>query len=125
VKFSVLAAALVMASAMPAVAEIPGNKVTIGVLTDMNAGNADATGQGSVIAARLAAEDAAAFLPGVTIDVIGADHQNNPNTASTIARQSRREHHCGRPVLLRRVGGQRGSPRRTPYDLRRVRLGHQ
>jgi branched-chain amino acid transport system substrate-binding protein len=87
VNFSVLAAALVMASAMPAVAEIPGNKVTIGVLTDMNAGNADATGQGSVIAARLAAEDAAAFLPGVTIDVIGADHQNNPNTASTIARE--------------------------------------
>jgi branched-chain amino acid transport system substrate-binding protein len=87
VKITVLAAALIMAGAMPAVAEIPGNKVTVGVLTDMNAGNADATGQGSVVAARLAAEDAAAFLPGVTIEVIGADHQNNPNTASTIARE--------------------------------------
>ena len=86
-KISVLAAVLIIAGAMPAGAEIPGNKVTVGVLTDMSAGNADATGQGSVVAARLAAEDAAAFLPGVTIEVIGADHQNNPNTASTIARE--------------------------------------
>jgi hypothetical protein len=36
----------------------------MGVLTDMNAGNAGATGQGSVVAVRLAAEDAAAWRPG-------------------------------------------------------------
>jgi branched-chain amino acid transport system substrate-binding protein len=80
-----LVAAVMVAG--PVAADIPGNKVIIGVLTDMNAGNADATGQGSVVAARLAAEDAAAWLPGVSIEVIGADHQNNPNTASTIARE--------------------------------------
>jgi len=70
----------------PAWAEIPGNRVTIGVLTDMNAGNADATGQGSVVAAQLAAEDAAKFLPGVTIDVIQADHQNKADIASGVTR---------------------------------------
>lgn len=67
-------------------AEIPGRQVTIGVLTDLNAGNAAATGQGSVTAARLAAEDAAAFLPGVTITVVSADHQNKADVASTLAR---------------------------------------
>ncbi len=70
----------------PAWAEIPGGHVTIGVLTDMNAGNADATGQGSVVAAQLAAEDAASWLPGVTIEVIQGDHQNKADIASSITR---------------------------------------
>lgn len=55
----------------------------------MNAGNADATGQGSVVDAQLAAEDAAAFLPGVKIEVISADHQNSPDIAPAIAREWR------------------------------------
>lgn len=83
-----LAAALLLASfATAAHAEIAGNTVTIGVLTDMNAGNADATGQGSVVAAQLAVEDAKTFLPGVKIDVINADHQNKPDIAASIARE--------------------------------------
>ena len=79
---------LVMAVLLPGLAwaEIPGHKVVVGVLTDMNAGNASATGQGSVTAAQLAAEDAAAFLPGVTIEVIAADHENKADLASSIAR---------------------------------------
>ena len=68
-------------------AEIPGNTIKIGVLTDMNAGNADATGQGSVVAAQLAVEDAKKFLPGVKIDVINADHQNKADIAASIARE--------------------------------------
>ena len=67
-------------------ADIPGNTVRIGVLTDMGGGNADASGPGSLLAARLAAADAAAFLPGVTIEVIGADHQNKADVASAVAR---------------------------------------
>ncbi|MBS0558900.1 MAG: ABC transporter substrate-binding protein [Proteobacteria bacterium] len=67
-------------------AEIPGNKIVIGVITDMNGGNAASTGPGSVVAAQLAAEDAAAFLPGKTIEVIEADHQNKADIASGIAR---------------------------------------
>ena len=70
----------------PADAEIAGNKITVGVLTDMNAGNAAATGQGSVVAAQLAAEDAKTILPGVTVDVISADHQNKADIASGVAR---------------------------------------
>jgi branched-chain amino acid transport system substrate-binding protein len=82
-------AAMALAFLQPALAEIPAQRVTVGVLTDMNAGNADATGQGSVVAAELAAEDAGAFLPGAKIEVISADHQNNPDIASSIAREWR------------------------------------
>jgi branched-chain amino acid transport system substrate-binding protein len=83
-----LAAALLLAGfATAAHAVIPGNTVTIGVLTDMNAGNADATGQGSVVAAQLAVEDAKKFLPGVKSDVINADHQNKADLAASIARE--------------------------------------
>jgi len=78
---------LVAITASPVRADIQGRRITIGVLTDLNAGNAAATGQGSVVAAQLAAEDAVAILPGVTIDVISADHQNKADTASTIARE--------------------------------------
>ncbi len=81
-----LALAALAVACGPAWAEIPGQRITIGVLTDMNARNAAATGQGSVVAAQLAAEEAATLLPGITIDVIPADHQNLPDTASTIAR---------------------------------------
>ena len=80
----VLLAIAVVAS--PARADIPGRRITIGVLTDLSAGNATVTGQGSVVAAQLAAEDAASILPGVTIDVISADHQNKADIASAVAR---------------------------------------
>lgn len=71
---------------LPASAEIPGKKILIGVLTDMNAGNAVAAGPGSVVAAQLAAEDAAKILPGVTVQVISADHENKADLASSLAR---------------------------------------
>lgn len=78
-----LAVALASVSAS---AEIPGNKLVIGVITDMNAGNAVAAGPGSVVAAQLAAEDAAAILPGVQVEVISADHENKADLASSLAR---------------------------------------
>jgi branched-chain amino acid transport system substrate-binding protein len=84
--------AVILASlifAMPVRAETPGQQIVVGVLTDMNAGNADAAGQGSVVAAQLAADDAASLLPGVKVEVISADHQNNPDIASAIAREWR------------------------------------
>ena len=70
----------------PAAAAIEGDTITIGVLTDLTGGNATAAGQGSVVAAQLAAEEARASLPGIAINIISADHQNKADTASTIAR---------------------------------------
>ncbi|MDT7952557.1 MAG: ABC transporter substrate-binding protein [Acetobacteraceae bacterium] len=83
---SLMMLALLAGFAQPALAEIEGHKITIGVLTDLTGGNATAAGEGSVVAAQLAAEEAQHLFPGTTIEVISADHQNKADIASTITR---------------------------------------
>jgi len=82
-------AALLLATtlAAPAYAEIPGNRVRIGVLTDMSGPFSDQVGAGSVAAARLAAQDFAAESGGVQVEILSADHQNKPDIGSGIARR--------------------------------------
>jgi branched-chain amino acid transport system substrate-binding protein len=67
-------------------AEIPGNTVKIGVLTDMSGPFADQVGAGSVAAAKLAAEDFAPESKGLKVEILSADHLNKPDTGSSIAR---------------------------------------
>src|SRR4051794_38357413 len=59
----------------------------IGVLTDMSSLYADATGQGSVIAAKMAAADFMKDHPNVKAEVVVGDHQNKPDIGSQIANQ--------------------------------------
>ncbi len=61
--------------------------VKIGVLTDMSSLYADATGVGSVIAAKLAAADFMKDHPNVKVEVVSGDHQNKPDIGSQIANQ--------------------------------------
>lgn len=61
--------------------------VKIGVLNDRSGVYADLSGEGSVIAARMAVEDFDAAGKGITVEIVSADHQNKPDVASTIARQ--------------------------------------
>jgi branched-chain amino acid transport system substrate-binding protein len=61
--------------------------VKLGVLNDRSGIYSDITGEGSVVAARMAVEDYKAAEKGITVDVISADHQNKPDIASNIARQ--------------------------------------
>ena len=61
--------------------------VKIGVLTDMSSLYADATGIGSVIAARMAAADFMKDHPNVKVEVVSGDHQNKPDIGSQIANQ--------------------------------------
>jgi branched-chain amino acid transport system substrate-binding protein len=61
--------------------------VKIGVLSDMSGPLADAYGPGSLHAAELAAADMQSAMPGVKIEVVGANHQNKVEVGSTIARQ--------------------------------------
>jgi len=61
--------------------------VKIGVLTDMSGAYADAAGQGSIVAAQLAVEDAGGALFGKPIEIVSADHQNKPEIGATIARR--------------------------------------
>jgi branched-chain amino acid transport system substrate-binding protein len=60
--------------------------IRLGVLTDISGPFADLAGQGSVLATRQAAQEAAAAL-GLQVEVLAADHQNRPDIASNIARQ--------------------------------------
>lgn len=64
-----------------------GDVIRIGVLNDQSGVFADNGGIGSVVAARLAAEDFGNQILGKRIEIIAADHQNKPDTASSIARE--------------------------------------
>lgn len=59
----------------------------IGVLNDRSGVYADLSGEGSVVAARMAVEDFDAAGKGINVEIISADHQNKPDVASNIARQ--------------------------------------
>ncbi|AXK80864.1 ABC transporter permease [Pseudolabrys taiwanensis] len=61
--------------------------VKIGVLTDMSSLYADATGPGSVVAAKLAAADFMKDHPDVKVEVVSGDHQNKADVGTQIANQ--------------------------------------
>jgi branched-chain amino acid transport system substrate-binding protein len=60
--------------------------VKIGVLNDRSGIYADITGEGSAVAAQMAADDFGTDK-GITVEVVSADHQNKPDVGSNIARQ--------------------------------------
>jgi branched-chain amino acid transport system substrate-binding protein len=82
-----LAAAIATLAAGAAHAQISGNVVKIGVLNDQSSLYADLSGQGSVVAVKMAIEDFKAKEKGLTVEVIFADHQNKADVGSQIARK--------------------------------------
>src|SRR3954468_143449 len=81
-------ASLSTAGATGANAQVSGDVVKIGVLSDMSSLYADIGGPGSVAAARMAVED---YLKStqysLQVQIGPPDHQNKPETGSSIARQ--------------------------------------
>ncbi|WP_456738313.1 MULTISPECIES: ABC transporter substrate-binding protein [unclassified Bradyrhizobium] len=61
--------------------------VKIGVLTDMSGQFSHESGEGAVTAIKMAVEDFGGKVLGKPIEVIVADHQNKPDTASALARK--------------------------------------
>jgi branched-chain amino acid transport system substrate-binding protein len=61
--------------------------VKIGVLTDMSSLYADATGPGSVAAAKMAIADFTKAHPNVKVELVSGDHQNKPDIGSQLANQ--------------------------------------
>ncbi|MCB2054299.1 MAG: ABC transporter substrate-binding protein, partial [Geminicoccaceae bacterium] len=61
--------------------------VKLGVLNDRSGVYADLSGEGSVVAARMAVEDFKASDKGLNVEIVSADHQNKPDIGSNIARQ--------------------------------------
>jgi branched-chain amino acid transport system substrate-binding protein len=89
-----LALSLAFAAAGPAAAQpaprpatVSDEVVRIGVLTDLSGPYADFSGPGSVLAARMAAEDHGGKALGRPIEVTGGDHQNKPDVGGATARR--------------------------------------
>src|SRR4026207_1654376 len=61
--------------------------IRIGVMNDMSGTYSDLSGQGSVIAARMAVEDFGAAQKGLKVELLGADHQNKADVGSSVARK--------------------------------------
>src|SRR5438552_672153 len=81
------AAALFVNHAGAQTAAVSDDVVKIGVLTDMSGQFSHESGEGSVTAIKMAIEDFGGTVLGKPIQVVVADHQNKPDTASTLARK--------------------------------------
>src|SRR5450432_3691188 len=87
---TVLALALALGViAGPALAQnkISDDVVRIGVLTDMSGLYADIGGQGSVVAAQMAIDDAGGKVLGKKVELVSADHQNKADIAAQKVRE--------------------------------------
>ena len=82
-----LAGVALVASGGIASAEIPNRLLKVGVLTDMSGPFASQAGQGSVVAAQMAAEDFAKEAGDLKVEIVAADHQNKPDIGSSIVRR--------------------------------------
>jgi branched-chain amino acid transport system substrate-binding protein len=82
-----LAAATLFGASAPAQAQVSGDVIRIGIITDMSSVYADIGGQGSVEAIRMAIAEMGGAINGKKIEVISADHQNKPDVAATKARE--------------------------------------
>jgi branched-chain amino acid transport system substrate-binding protein len=82
---SILAATSISVPA--AQAQVSDDVVRIGVLNDQSGLYADLGGQGSVVAARMAVEDAGGSVLGKPVEIIFADHQNKADIGMAVARR--------------------------------------
>ena len=84
--FAVAGAALFGANlAMAQEAAFSDGVIRIGVINDRSGIYADMSGEGSAIAARIAAESFGNAINGVPIEIVVADHQNKPDLGASIA----------------------------------------
>lgn len=90
-KLTKLAAACTFTAAVvaaaPAQAQISGDVVKIGIITDMSSVYADIDGQGGVEAIKMAIADAGGAVAGKKIEIVFADHQNKADVAAAKARE--------------------------------------
>ncbi len=82
-----LSTCLALAVARPASAQISGDVVKIGLITDMTGIYADLDGQGGVEAVKMAIADFGGTVLGKKIEFIYADHLNKSDVASNKARE--------------------------------------
>lgn len=84
-KLAISVSALAAMTAAPALSQ--GIDVKLGVLNDRSGTYADLSGEGSVVATRMAVEDFGAADKGLNVEIVSADHQNKPDVGSNVARE--------------------------------------
>lgn len=82
-----LAAAAACGLAGAAHAQVSGDLVKIGIITDMSGLYADIDGAGGVEAIKMAIADAKGMAAGKKVELISADHQNKADVAASKARE--------------------------------------
>jgi branched-chain amino acid transport system substrate-binding protein len=82
-----LAFGAVFGAATPALAQISGDVIRIGLITDMSSVYADIDGPAGVEAIRMAIQDMGGAVNGKKIEVLSADHQNKADVAASKARE--------------------------------------
>jgi branched-chain amino acid transport system substrate-binding protein len=81
----VMAAATLLAPSVSWSKDISGNVIKIGIMNDQSGPYADNCGGGSVVAAKLAIEDAGGAINGKKVEVLVVDDQNKPDIGSAAA----------------------------------------
>ena len=82
-----LACATAAGFAAPAHAQVSGDVIKIGFITDMSGLYADLDGPGGVEAIKMAIADAGGSIAGKKIELVYADHQNKADVAASKARE--------------------------------------
>lgn len=83
----VACSAAVLTMAAPASAQITGDVIKIGFMTDIAGPYGDIDGMGGVEAIKMAIADMGGSINGKKIEFVFGDHQNKPDIASTKARE--------------------------------------
>lgn len=81
------ASALTFGAAASAQAQVSGDVIKIGFITDMSGLYSDIDGPAGVDAIKMAIEDAGGSVAGKKVELLFADHQNKPDVAAAKARE--------------------------------------
>ena len=82
-----LACASLLTATTPAQAQISGDVIKIGIITDMAGVYGDIDGMGGVEAMRMAVADMGGAINGKKIEILYSEHQNKADLAASKARE--------------------------------------
>jgi branched-chain amino acid transport system substrate-binding protein len=72
---------------LPAAAQVSGNTIKIGMITDLSGVYSDVDGPGGAEAVKMAIADAGGMIDGKKVEFVVADHQNKADIAASKARE--------------------------------------
>jgi branched-chain amino acid transport system substrate-binding protein len=87
IAFAAATAFTTLGVSMPAQAQISGDVIKIGFITDLSGVYSDVDGNGGAEAIRMAIADMGGAINGKKIQLVVADHQNKPDIAASKARE--------------------------------------